>query len=230
MPAGLLVTAICIVLFVLLPAIGRTVEQFEDVNILRDQVDILQQKVNVLNNLDESNLEQNVALATSAISVDKSLPTILTTMEGLSERAGVTLLSLEMDSPGSLASQAANRQFSAEEKKIGAFSVPFSVTLSGTFDQIKTFLATSNKVRRLVRARSFTINFNEEELKTQISFETFYAPLSVRNEIEKLQLLKNKDFETLATLEQYPNVGALPMFTPVTSSPQGEARPDPFSL
>lgn len=224
-----LIIVLCSVIFIIFPLVQQTLHQFQDVSVLREQVNILQQKVTILNNLDESSLEQNVILTTSAIPIEKSLPTILSTMEGISDKTGITLRSLVIDSPGSLASDAA-KQKSTEEKKIGAFSIPFSVTLGGEFDQIITFLATSNTVRRLVRAKSFTLNFSDEELTTQISFETFYAPLSNRNETEILKVLKDSDFDLLARLEQFPNMGAINSTGSSPSFMPTEVKSNPFSL
>lgn len=228
-PIVLCVVAVLVFVFVEVPFIQNTLTAFQDVSVLKEQVSILEQKIQVLNSLDEASLEKDVALTTSAIPLDKSLPTILRTMEGISDQTGVTLKSLIVDTPGALATQAAAKQQTTEEKKLGAFTLPFAVSLTGTFDQIKTFLSVSNKVRRIIRAKSFTLNFNEEQLTTQISFDSFYAPLSTRNETERLQPLKNTDIDVLSNLEKFPNMGQIGGST-ITPNTIQIGKENPFSL
>jgi Tfp pilus assembly protein PilO len=229
LPLSIVLVALCVFLLVIIPVVQQTIQEFQDVSALRDQVGILQQKVTVLNNLDETSLQQNFVLTTSAVPIDKSLPTILSTMEGIGDKTGVTLKSLVIDAPGSLATQAGKLQ-NTEEKKLGAYTLPFSVTLDGTFDQIKTYLAVSNKVRRLIRAKAFTLNFADDALTTQISFDAFYAPLSSKNDSDTLKQLKNSDFDVLAGLEQYPNMGQLGVSTSPAPIDPSQVKPNPFSL
>ncbi len=223
---------VLIVIFAIFLLFNKRFKKFQDVASLREQVEVLQKKVTVLNNLDEESLQQNVALTTSAVPLDKSLPTILSTMEGISDKTGVSLKSLIVDAPGAIStdSASAKQQQTTADKKTGAIALPYSVTLSGTFDQIKTFLAVSNKVRRLIRAKSFTLNFTDEQLTTQISFETFYAPLSKRNDAQVLQPLKNTDFDLLASLEEFPDMGQIAAGASGIPAAPIEVKENPFAL
>ena len=52
-PGVILVAVVLIVIFAIFPAIQQTIQEFQDVASLREQVEVLQKKVTVLNNLDE---------------------------------------------------------------------------------------------------------------------------------------------------------------------------------
>lgn len=229
LPISVIVGGCLLFVFILLPAIQQTIDLFNNVKDVQETVGKMQQKLTVLNGLDETSLLEQFTVATSAVPSEISLPTILRTIEGVSDKTGVTVKALSVDSAGNLATQSA-KQFSTDEKKIGAYSIPFSVTLTGTFDQLKDFLSQSNKALRLVRAKSFTLNFSDQNtLTTQMSFDTFFLPGKDISDVDILTQLKRADSEMLQAISQFPNYTQVNVSTPLSPS-SGGGKPNPFSL
>ena len=114
---------------------------------LKSQVQQLRKKVSVLASLDEETLRQQFLALAAAVPPDKAIPSVFSTVERLSIETGVQLGGMTMVSPGSLATESAQRQ-TVEEKKIGSNMLTFTVLLEGTPKQCHDFFDASGRGRR----------------------------------------------------------------------------------
>ena len=110
---------------------------------------MLKGKLALLVALNEEDIRDRLILLVSAVPQEKSVPTIFSTIEGLAQQSGVSIIDLSLTSPGTLASMSAAIRASASEKKIGASTLPFVLTASGTYDQIRGFVGKINAIRRI---------------------------------------------------------------------------------
>jgi len=228
LPIGITIVSVLILVLAIVPLWKDTVLVYEDVQAATEQVKKLEKKLSVLNSLDEAELERQFTLATSALPVEKSPPTVITTILNLANETGVTLDTLVLDAPGSLASDSA-KQLSGDEQKIGAYSLAFSIGVTADITQLRSFLSKSNQIRRLVRAKSFNLVFSDDEvLKTQIFFDTFYSPLATRDSVEVLPELSAIDFELLQKLETFEDLANIPLSEDEILAESGTPKENPF--
>ena len=190
----------------------------------------LETKLTVLQNLDEDTLRANLQTLLSAIPSDKSLATLMGTIDGLTAQTGVTVGTLALAKPGSLATESA-KKLSADEQAVGSSILPFTINISGSFDQIRAFLASATSVRRSLRIRSFGMTLRGEAIVTAtLMMDAFYAPLpsaigSVRQPIAPLS---EKDTQVIAKLSGMPLM--IQTGTAVVAPAAGAGKSDPFSL
>jgi hypothetical protein len=228
LPGGITIASVLIIVLGIIPLWKHAVLIYEDMQATAEQVKKLEKKISVLNGLDEAELERQFTLATSALPVEKSPPTVITTVLNLANETGVTLETLVLDAPGSLATGSA-KQLSGDEQKIGAYSLPFAIGVATDITQLRSFLSKSNQIRRLVRAKSFNLIFSDEEvLKTQIYFDTFYSPLAARDSADVLPELSPIDFELLDKLEAFEDLANLPLSEDTVLIESSAPRENPF--
>lgn len=212
-----------------LPGIRATLNLYGSLKEVEKEVQALSGKRTFLEALNEDDLRDRLATLLTAIPQEKSVPTIFTTVEGLAHTSGVSIVDMNLTSPGSLATAAATRQ-SASEKKIGASTLAFSLTASGSYDQIRAFVGEINKVRRLFEVTSFNLSIGGDGLtQVHLSLTAFYQPLPTKvGSIETpVMALSQKEEEVLVDVAQYPDVSQS-LAEPLTPNLFGGPR-DPFA-
>lgn len=174
-------TILLIVIFVfvgLLPAFSSIKTMRNSVSDLSSQITVLEQKANILENIDEETYKNYLADLALAVPTDKSLTSLFATIDGLSRETGVTLSDFTLARPGTIASDSAKR-LSNDERKLGSSLLPFTLTVTGTYDQIRKFVESSIQVRRFFRIRYFSISFDQkkETISVHMGMDAYYAPL-----------------------------------------------------
>lgn len=223
----ILLFAAVALMFAVLPGIRATKELYGSLKRTEKETETLSKKLRFLEGLSEDDLRSQLVTLLSAVPQDKSVPTIFSTVEGLTNQSGVSIVDVTLTSPGSLATTAATRQ-STEEKKIGVSTLPFALTVSGTYDQIRAFVGDINKVRRLFDVTSFELSIGDTGT-TQVKFSltASYRPLPTK--VDSVQTpvaaLTQKEGEVLAKITQYPDVSQVfsQPLTPILSG--GKSNP-----
>lgn len=215
--------------FAVAPGIRATRDLYGNLKEIEKEVQALSGKRTFLEALSEDDLRERVVTLLSAVPQEKSVPTIFSAVEGFANQSGVSIVDMSLTNPGSLATGAATRQ-SAAEKKIGASTLPFSLTASGTYDQIRAFVGEINKVRRLFDVTSFDLSIGGMgTTQVRLSLTAFYQPLPTKVGMVEAPLvgLSQKEEEVFGKVSQYPDVSQF-VFGPLTPNLSGGKR-DPFA-
>lgn len=159
-----------------IPAVHTIIDQIGVSRDLAQELDTLQQKIDVLDSLDENVLRQNLQTVLSAVPGDKSLPSVFGTVEGVAAQAGVEITDMNIAGVGSVATQSGTQ--TALEKQLGTRVLPFAVTIQGSFSAIQQFIFLTPSVRRLLRLRTFSMTFPKqaEVLRVSLQMDAFYEP------------------------------------------------------
>ncbi len=206
--------------FAVVPGIRATKALYDDLRDLEGQTKALSSKLTFLGSLHEEDLRDQVVLLLTAVPQEKSVPTILSSVEGLADQTGVTIDDMSLTSPGSLATGSAAR----------AGSLSFTLNASGMYEKVRAFVGGINKVRRLFDVASFDISTTGTGVTTvRLSLTAFYQPLptNVGSVQAPVAALSQKDEEVLGVISQYPDVSQSrsDVLTPMFS----EGKRDPFA-
>lgn len=229
-PSGIILGVVMGFLMILVPFTQNTIDVFNQGKELKIQVDALRERVAILDNLDELTLEQQLILASSAIPIEKSLPSIFQTMETISNEEEMTLNTIGLDSPQSLSTQAAAMQ-SMEEKKLGVYILPFTITVEGAYDKLEGFLEKTTKVRRFIKAKKITLIVNPDgSFTSTVGLDAFYIPIQSREMQQPLTPLVQGEESLLSIIRDFPDASIV-LTTPIdpTNIPQNSDR-NPFSF
>lgn len=220
-----------IVFFVaVIPGIQATRDLYDNLKTVEKEINVFQGKLQFLEALNEEGIRDQLMILVSAVPQEKSVPTIFSTVEGLARESGVSIIDLSLTSPGQLASMSGAIAKSASEKKIGASTLPFTLTASGNYDQIRRFVGRINSVRRMFDVTSFDISISASGVtQVRLTLTAFYQllPTKVGSIHAQVTSLSEKDETILARILQYPDMsqGALDALTPVTTG----GKRDPFA-
>lgn len=208
--ASAVVAASVLALFVgVIPLIQQTFALHDELTQLNARVTVLRAKVALLESLDVDVLRGQLTDMLAGVPADKQLPSLFSTVDGLAAVAGVSIDSVDVSATGSLATASAAKR-GPEEQKLGSNLLPYEVTIAGSLDQVRSFLATSNKVRRLMRIRDLDINFTGSSSATaRIRMDTFYAalPATIGRVDQPLIALTPEEESLLNTMSALPHVG-----------------------
>ncbi len=229
------ITLFCLIaLFVgIIPGFKKIISMVNGLYEQAKTVQLLQEKINILNALDSELLESYAAAAISAVPADKSLGTIFSTIDGLTSQEGVTVGGISLSSIGSVATEAAQK-LSKEEQAIGVSIVPFSIIVVGPIEQVRNVVEKAVKIRRLFRIRNFDLSFDDKSgtTKSTIQMDAYYIPLpkSLGKISDSLKPLSDDEIQIIS------RISALPLMTSEvsvsTESAQiqtGQRSSDPFS-
>jgi Tfp pilus assembly protein PilO len=237
---GILLACGAALLLGIIPLIQTTIGLDAQRRVQAIQVGALQQKLTVLQSMDEGKLRQDLQMLLSAVPSDKSLGTVFSTVDGLSTQTGLSIDSFSITKPGSL-STASAQQLTVDEQAVGSNIVPVSIHFTGTLDQIRTFLTSAVLVRRFLRIRSIDINLRQGNsapvasssgtmASVSMTIDAFYSPIpsSIGSVSQAIDGLKTSDTDIIA------KVAAIQLITPPSaglSLPSSTGlKPDPFSL
>jgi hypothetical protein len=207
-------------IFAVIPSVQKIQEMFVQVSDIAAEAEGLQKKLNVLNALDEQTLRFQLASVLTAVPGDRSFPSLFETVEGVAARTGVVVQQMGLSGGTTLATPSAAK-LSAADRKLGARTVPFSVTVNGSISAVQEFITLAPNVRRLLRIRTFAIAFppDERPLTVSIEMDAFYEPLptslgTAKTILPELTAADNEIIERLGNMEL------------ITQS--AEALPEPF--
>jgi Tfp pilus assembly protein PilO len=205
-------------IFGIVPAISKVVSMRRNSVALAKTIQILRTKITILESQDENTYRDQLAQLVAAVPQDKSLPTLFATLDGLGAQSGVTLTEFTLSRLGSIASGSAVK-LSAEEQKIGSSLLPFTIIVSGNYDQIYAFLSQVNSVRRFFRVNNFDISFaNTSAITVHMGMDAFYSPFStsIGAVDSPLTPLSQKEVDLITQISQMPYLGQA-AFVPATS-------------
>lgn len=212
------------------PLIQTTIDLSNEFSTLSKDVNVLDNKISVLETINEDMLKKDLQTLLSAVPSDKSFSTLLGTLDGLTAKSGVSMGTLSLTKPGSLSTASAER-LTIDEQVVGSKILPFTVNIIGSFDQIHAFMTSATSIRRLFRVRTFNISFaSPDSAQASIAMDAFYSPLpsTIGSANQLLAALTSSDADLIA------KVAAMELLvTPQTTLPPpsaGAAKPDPFSL
>lgn len=196
-------------------------------------VQLLQEKINILNALDTQSLESYAAAAISAVPADKSLGTIFSTIDGLTSQEGVAVGGISLSSIGSVATEAAQK-LSKEEQQIGVNIVPFSIVVIGPIEQVRNVVEKAVKIRRLFRIRNFDLSFDNKSgaTKSTIQMDAYYVPFpkNLGKVTDSLKPLSEDEVQIINKISALPLVTQNVPVSTVSSQMQMEPRSiDPFA-
>ncbi len=203
--AALFVVSGAGILYGIVPATQRTIAMAKDVQTLRKETKVLAAKAQALGSVDEDFFLSQLRILSSAVPSDKSLPTLLLTVESVMAQTGVSIIDMTIANPGPLATAAAT-QLSAEEKQIGSFILPMAVSVYGSYEQIKQFTETMVSVRRLLRIKDFAITIQSGDNGTaRFAVDGFYLPIKAAAIPATQPLsLTSEEEAVLSSLTNYP--------------------------
>lgn len=230
--SGAILLFCCIGLFAgVIPSVQKVWDIYSRIQELSHESEMLSTKLSNLNMQDEPSLRQQLAALISAVPTDKSLPTVFSTVEGVAAQAGVSIVSMSLSGDTALASGSAKKQ-TAQEKQIGARTIPFSVTIEGPLSSIQQFITLAPKVRRLLRIRTFAISFpeNDRPINIALQMDAFYesSPTNLGKAGSLLPTLTDAEESIINTVSQLPlaNTAEIELPPPLI----GPAKTNPFAL
>ena len=191
----------------LIPAWARVRQLFADRQTLISQIVQIQKKIAILEGLDEDALRSQLMALVSAVPADNAIPSVFSTIDGVAAESGITLESLVIQNPGSLATQSARRQ-TAEEQRFGANTLMFSAVAEGTLEQMRMFFERTVAVRRSLRVRYFDVALSAGNLANlRVGMDAFYVPIptSLGEVLGSIEPLAPQEEETIRRLSAYPS-------------------------
>lgn len=223
------VASILVLIFGIYPLLTRTLNMADQQRTLSSDVAALQKKTAILNVLDEQALRDDIFALTTAIPPDKSLATVLYTVDTVSAQNGVAVADLTLQRPGSIATGSAAKR-TADEARLGSNLLEFSITVKGSFEQIKSFINNLQAVRRMFRVRTLTMTFTEGELNANSNVYAYYSPLVVvaPGALEPISPLSDDDLKTIAAVNALPLASGVSAAPVVATVPSGN-KTDPFA-
>lgn len=226
LPVGLLCVSAGVILFGIVPGAKKTYEVWGQLQSERAELADLKEKAQFLTSLDETTLFNQLSQLTAAIPVDKSVSTILSTIDGVSAKTGSIFSSLQLAAPGSLATEAAKRQ-TTEEAALGSYIIPFSLNFEGSYTQLRNTLDALTTSRRLLRIKNFSISFPSADLgRALLSMDTLYAPFAKPVAGKKLVPLTSGENAIISRAE---SLLLLSTGDQAAAAIPVVPRPDPFS-
>lgn len=226
---GIILVALVGILVGVVPFAQRTLSLWDQVRLLNSEVTLLQGKSATLQLLDEDELRRDALTLASVVPPDKSLSTVMTTLDTVSGQTNVALEDVSLNKPGSLATASAQKQ-TAEERKIGSNILSVSVHVRGTFDEIQRFISLIGVVRRLFHINNIGINFNSGLVDARLVLDTYYYPYpaTVGRTLTPISGLSDDEKNIVTQMEALPLASVVPASTVSASVSVGKT--DPFSL
>lgn len=212
-----------------IPGIRGTVNLYTSLRQIEKETKTLMEKRSFLEALNEDVLREQLLGLLSVVPQDKSVSTIMSTVDGLVNQSGVQRADLSILKAGSLATGSAVRQ-SSTDKKIGANTLPFSLSVSGSYDQIRAFVGSMNKVRRLFDVTNFDFSLDEAGMaRVSVILTAYYQPLptKVGSVGSPVSALTKKEEDILEKVIAFPDVSQLSA-EPMTAV-LSQDRLDPFA-
>lgn len=214
----------------MVPAFQRVTEVRDEAEKISRVVTNLQKKSLILDAIDEDLYRKYLAELVAAVPPDQSLTSVFSTVDGLAGQSGVTITDVSLSKPGQIASES-GKKLTTEEKKIGSTILPFTLVISGTYDQIRAFFAQVTTVRRIFRVRRFDFTLlDPTNISARISMEAFYSPYatSLGGTETTIEPLTEKDEGIVQKVAAMPVAGISSDVGESALSPQAEEKENPF--
>lgn len=186
----------------LIPSAQKSIQLLRDLRVLGDEINRIQKKVTMLSLLDPATLDQYGQLVLTAVPSEKSVPTLLSTVEAVAIKNNLLITDLNIETLGSLATGSAGQPIKPE-----GFVLSETISLQGELLDLRNFLSDCIKVRRLVRVKNMILSTfpKSDQVSAKLSLEVFYLPLpqSIGKASDSLEPFSQKEITTLETLGSY---------------------------
>jgi Tfp pilus assembly protein PilO len=200
----------------------------EETQALSTQVDTLRNKDRLLQSVDESSLQAQLTSLVDAIPLDKSLPTLFTTLDGLTSETGVTIDDVSLASAGTISSSSA-----VPVGKTPSNEIAFTATVKGSSEQVLAFAQMVHAVRRLLTVKTMDMGVNQSgTFNLTVGMGGFFSPLGKANRptAAEFTLLGQKEEALLRKVSAYPILTLTTQGGEQTITPLFIGKEDPFSL
>lgn len=215
----------------IIPGMKTTYALFGETQILREDVRKYKAKLSLLDSIDEDSLLGQLAVTTAVLPIEKAVPSLFATAEGVGASSGINVLDLTLTSPGSLSSESGKTK-GGSDKAYGANVLPFVTHTKGSFDQIRSYFVVAQSARRILRIASFNVSFlTDGSTNMQTNFEGFFAPLpkTLGSAGSEIAPLTGDDLEFISTLSNREDTASTILGE--VGNPQSDTgKTDPFSL
>ena len=193
----------------LLPPWGDLTSHNDTINQQQAQVDRIKQKINMLNQLDQTKLTANLAKAEDGIPDDKDIASTLAVISQIAAAAGTSVTSSSL-----LTAQSAEKN-----------SVSYQISLRGTYPAVKDWLVKLENAKRIMTVKSVNLSVADSgQITADMILNSYYEPLpQVSAADAPLAQTSAAQDQLLAQLDSRTNY---PSPTPSTT-PSGRA--DPFA-
>lgn len=224
---GVLLGAVLLSLFITLPLAQRTSSLFQETNTLSNEIKVLRQKDQLLQSVDETTLQNELASLVAAIPLDKSLPTIFTTLDGLTGKTGVAIDDVALASPGTISTPSAVQAGRGPNNEVG-----FSASVKGSADQVLAFTETVHAIRRLFTIKAMDLGVNQNgTINITVGMTGYYLPLKKGSSSEsQFSLLSQKEETLLRSVMSFPLLSEASTSAGTPIEPLFIGKEDPFSL
>lgn len=224
-PAIILVTIILIIPFAFVPLLNNVKETNDSLKSEQERLDRLSTKVEILNSLDESDINDKISISEQVLPVGKSLASLVVGIQNLAVGSKLTVEKITL-SPGGVATNSADINSSGKE---GDNSLILELDLSGKISSVQNFLNKLQVAKRLVFADEVILSTDEEsrEYKVKFFLKTPFRPVpkSGADAIsESLPVLSEANLKTLELVAGFTNVTNIS----ITEVETGVMK-DPFS-
>ena len=230
---ALAVVAVLGLLLGVIPAARTVFTVFKDTRTLREEIERLSVKSQTLSSYTTEALGDVVRELASAAPSDKSVGTLFGTVDGVAKRTNVSITGLNLESVGSVASGSSKSKPSSksEESKTGAKVLSATVAVEGNLDNVRSFLDTIVKVRRLILVKNFELGTSEKTglLTARINLESYYipSPTTIGKASDTIDPFSAQELALVEKLISYSVVFETVSLTGESGS--SPANPDPFS-
>jgi|GEM_PF-3465717 len=208
---SVLLIAGLICLFVgLIPAVQKSITLVQDLRTMEEDIVRIQKKVNIFHSLDQADLEQNAKETVAAIPADKSVDTLLSTIEAVATKNNLFISDMSIEGITFLTTGLEKQAVKPEE-----YSLTETITLQGELIQLRNFLSECVQVRRLMRVKDIKLTsmLNSNFFTVKLSIEVYYLPfpLSIGKPSDPLEVFSQKELATLEKIKSYPIMYAFDM-------------------
>jgi Tfp pilus assembly protein PilO len=204
---GSLLVLVLVTVTVLLPTVKTILVKRETLVAKKTELAALTVKRTVLAAFDTTYLPKLQA-AELALPQEKEVAAIMISLENLSTQTGVGIESIDL-SPGIVSTESASAAVS-EPIDSAAQTLPISIRLTATHEQLVIFIESVQTVKRLFDIERLVVSPNADSdlLSGDLSLTAYYltAPTEIGAVEEGLPQLTNNEKTQLSLIETFPNL------------------------
>jgi len=212
----------------LVPAVQNGITLIRDLQSLQDEMNSIQKKVTMLSSLNQEELERRSEDVLSAVPTDKSVSTLLSSVEAVALKNGLMISDMSIEAIGSLATGSAIQQTKPEGN-----TMTETVSLQGTLIQLRNFLSEVVKIRRFMTIENMGLTALPKSnlMSALLSIEVYYQslPITIGKASDPIELFSQKEIDTLEKVALYPIVFATEM-QPLSSQKTSTVGEEPTTF
>jgi hypothetical protein len=202
------IVSLVLLFYAIIPGISHIQDLLRSSDTVNKENTVLKKKINILSSFDEETLGGYMSTLLSAVPADKSIASILTTIDSVAAKNNIMVTDLSILNPGSISSESASPKTS--NTKLGSNTIRISAGIKGSETDIFSFISMIRKVRRLIRvatvSESYVGSESSPSASVKLDLEAFYAPLPKtlgKIEAEVLPLSANEEL-SVTKISEYP--------------------------